>query len=299
MDVFYSEVIRRKWLLLLVFAVVFSVSFLFLYDKNKKYQSSVQLLINETDLIELSTPSAYKADAFMTSGYNTSRMLLFVKSTVVLKSVVKNLKLAKHYGLDERDSTSFQIAINYLSSRSRARTIEMGILELLVIDSDQIMAEKIANQFVLELNSFNNSIIIDQLKRKNNMYNSLYEFSKAEEEIQRQALKILFDSLLARQSHDGRELLKWDYISSEYLKLVKGIETNAREKIRIKELYSLVEQQIKSNNFNTITVLREAYTEDKKMLEKSLLISFIITFFSLYALIFIFMNHHQIRLFFK
>ncbi len=284
------ELSKRKWRYIFLLLFCGGVSFWLLKYRIFTYSSSASFYMSESSAgTNVGQNQEFRMPEVLHSNEQYNRAYQLINSSKIHEHLIRKFNLLKHYGIDTTREFYFEEAIAVLSSRIQVKKSPFNMISVSVSDAHRYLAADIANEIVVYLDQMNKNLLINSMKQRLGVYETLVKNTQNDNSI-RTALfnKQLADlnlllSRLEKQSTNSMGVLE---LQSRLSQLIASMERSTDDLMRMKVFYSLALQSVQEKNLPSVIIVQKARPSHQSLGWQSLTISFLIMLLVLTGIIY-------------
>jgi capsular polysaccharide biosynthesis protein len=252
------EIKNRKFLILTSFVVIFFLSFFVQYRVLQTFHSTAKIIVNETNITDLTGPSQFIGDFVNTNASSVNRLFKFAYSSEMMNYLITKFHLYEYYKIDPASEFAYTKVVEKFSTRISLAKTEQNVIEITVTDVDRYQAASMANEMAYMLNRINDNYIKSQLRRKIALYGAIYTDVKTELEEHENKMSQLLDEYRGIIKTFEKNKMDVESLNYSLIELWHSLQSKKDEWVKMKQIYSTMLNTLEKEHLDTITIINIA-----------------------------------------
>ena len=185
----------------------------------------------------------------------------WVYSTELVDHLISKFNLYDHYGIDTISKDAYAKCFNAVSNNVAVSITPYNAVKITVKDKDRILASRIANEILNQVDDLNEQMVIARKKQVVHEYDVLLDELSREVNSQRDSIKILAASLSRLKTTSGNYSVKIEGIVNSLTQTSLGYEKLAGEWLNVRKSYLLSLKYIEKYNLPSFVIIQHALPE--------------------------------------
>jgi len=252
------EVRKKKYQIIIVTLLIFAVAFVFQYRVLQTFSGTSTIIVNETNVTDLTGPSQFIGDFVNTNPSSVNRLFKLVYSSEMMTHLIKKFRLYEYYQIKEGSEFAYEKLVAKLAGRINLKKSDQYVIDITVTDKDRFQAASIANEISLRLNTLNENYIKSQLRRKVTIYEAIYaEVQKDLDNHENKMIEILkeYNGVILAIEKNKADVTNLKY---SLIELSNSLKNKREELAKMKQLYSVYLNTLNKEHLETITIINFA-----------------------------------------
>src|SRR6185436_3561476 len=111
------EVRKKKYQIIIVTLFIFAVAFVFQYRVLQTFSGTSSIIVNETNVTDLTGPSQFIGDYVNTNPSSVNRLFKLVYSSEMMNHLIKKFRLYEYYQVKEGSEFAYEKLVAKLAGR--------------------------------------------------------------------------------------------------------------------------------------------------------------------------------------
>lgn len=237
-------------------AVIFYVSFLFLYPKS--FESNAVIYNSNKNKIGATHLSPDNTLQDLSESYT---IINWVYSTQLIDHLITKFDLYKHYGISQTEPDFYSKCFNEISQGINVHLTSYGAVQISVQDQDRFLAAAITNEILNQIDKLNKEKVVENRKYIIHEYEFLLKEFSSDVNSQRDTVKRMISSLSQISKGANAKSQKADEVMNSLSTASKNYEKLSSEWLALRKVHLLSLKELEKFNLPNFVIVQYALPE--------------------------------------